>query len=86
MAIHQKKQHHIEAHNPKLEIIIGYKIRALRHYRDMIMAELVARAGLSLSVISKIEHGTTSASLTTLHMLFETLSLPLSTFFSDYEE
>ena len=61
MVIHQKKQHHIEVHNPKLEIIIGYKIRALRHYRDMMMAELVARAGLSLSVISKIEHGTTSA-------------------------
>ena len=85
MVIHQKKQHHIEVHKPKLEIIIGYKIRALRHYRDMMMAELLARAGLSLSVISKIEHGTTSASLTKLHMLFETLSLPLSTFFSDYE-
>ena len=84
MAIHQKK-HHIEAHNRKLEIIIGYKIRALQHYRDIIMAELVARAGLSLSVISKIEHGTTSASLTKLHMLFETLSLPISTFFSGYE-
>jgi transcriptional regulator with XRE-family HTH domain len=86
MAISQKKKHHIEAHNPKLEIIIGYEVKALRQRRDMTMTELAERAGLSQSMISRIEHGTISASLTTLQMLSETLSVPISTFFSGYEK
>jgi len=82
MTVLKKKKYLKVSHNPKLKVIIGYKIRALRVHRDMTMADLAARSGLSLSMVSKIENGKTSASLTTLHKLSKTFSVPISTFFS----
>ncbi|MEL7114444.1 MAG: helix-turn-helix transcriptional regulator, partial [Pseudomonadota bacterium] len=69
-----------------LEVAIGREVRAFRHQHDMTVAELAARTGLSMGMLSKIENGNTSPSLTTLQILADALSVPLTSFFRRYEE
>lgn len=69
-----------------LEIAIGREVRAFRHQQDMTVAELAALTGLSIGMLSKIENGNTSPSLTTLQSLANALSVPLTSFFRQFEE
>ena len=69
-----------------LETAIGREIKALRTQQRIILAELAELAGLSAGMLSKIENGSTSASLTTLHQLSNALSVPITTFFRRFEE
>lgn len=69
-----------------LEVAIGREVRAFRHQQDMTVAELAERTGLSMGMLSKIENGNTSPSLTTLQVLADALSVPLTAFFRRYEE
>ncbi|MEO0388250.1 MAG: cupin domain-containing protein [Pseudomonadota bacterium] len=69
-----------------LELAIGREVRAFRHQQAMTVAELANRTGLSMGMLSKIENGNTSASLTTLQTLANALSVPLTAFFRRYEE
>lgn len=69
----------------KLEAAIGAEIRRQRKRQDMTMAMLAEAAGLSQGMLSKIETGQISASLTTLSNLAEALAVPLSSFFSAQE-
>ncbi|MEM1006547.1 MAG: XRE family transcriptional regulator [Pseudomonadota bacterium] len=69
-----------------LEVAIGREIRALRQQQGITIAELSGQAGLSISMLSKIENGATSASLTTLQLLADALSTPITSFFRRYEE
>ncbi len=69
-----------------LEVAIGREIRALRQRQGMTFAELSAQTGLSISMLSKIENGNTSASLTTLQSLAVALSTSITSFFRRYEE
>ncbi len=70
----------------KLEAAIGAEIRRLRKRQDMTMAALAEQAGLSQGMLSKIETGQTSPSLSTLASLAEALTVPISAFFSAMEQ
>lgn len=69
-----------------LETAIGRVVRALRHQQGLTVAELAGVTGLSLGMLSKIENGATSPSLTTLQALSHAFSVPVTAFFKGYEE
>jgi len=86
-AILKQDPHSLRDHAEKnLEVAIGREVRAYRHQQDMTVAELAEKTGLSIGMLSKIENGNTSASLTTLKILADTLRVPLTSFFRRYEE
>lgn len=74
------------ASEKNLEVAIGREVRAFRQVQDITVAELARRTGLSMGMLSKIENGNTSASLTTLQSLARALSVPITAFFRGYEE
>ena len=61
-----------------LEVAIGREMRALRQAQRMTVAELGQKSGLSAGMLSKIENGQASPSLTTLNALATALSVPLT--------
>ena len=69
-----------------LEIAIGREVRAHRRRQDITVADLAQLTGLSIGMLSKIENGNTSPSLTTLQTLADALSVPITSFFRTYEE
>lgn len=69
-----------------LEVAIGREVRAFRHQKGITVADLSKRTGLSIGMLSKIENGNTSPSLTTLQTLAHTLSVPLTSFFRRFED
>ena len=52
----------------------------------MTVAELSKRTGLSIGMLSKIENGNTSPSLTTLQSLSHALNVPVTAFFRRFED
>lgn len=79
--------HSVKDNNEKvLEVAIGREVRAHRKQKNITVAELSARTELSIGMLSKIENGNTSPSLTTLQTLANALSVPLTSFFRQYEE
>lgn len=69
-----------------LEIAIGRQVRAHRKQQDITVADLAQITGLSIGMLSKIENGNTSPSLTTLQTLSNALSVPITSFFRSFEE
>lgn len=69
-----------------LEVAIGREVRAFRLNQKITVAELSTTTGLSIGMLSKIENGNTSPSLTTLQTLAHALSVPLTAFFRGFEE
>ncbi|WP_226577079.1 helix-turn-helix domain-containing protein [Acuticoccus sediminis] len=69
-----------------LEVAIGREVRALRVRLGITAAELAAKTGISVGMLSKIENGQTSPSLTTLQALSGALGVPLTVFFRRFEE
>ncbi|HUO23419.1 MAG TPA: XRE family transcriptional regulator [Caulobacteraceae bacterium] len=69
-----------------LERALGAQIRNLRRKQDLSGADLASAAGISLGMMSKIENGQISASLSTLQSLSAALSVPLSSLFASFEE
>lgn len=69
-----------------LEVAIGREVRAYRKQQGITVAELSKLTELSIGMLSKIENGNTSPSLTTLQTLANALSVPLTAFFRGYEE
>ncbi len=69
-----------------LEVAIGREVRAFRKKLGITVADLAAGTGLSLGMLSKIENGITSPSLTTLQVLSRALGVPVTAFFRRYEE
>ena len=70
-----------EAREKVLEVAIGREVRAYRKQKGITVAELSMQTDLSIGMLSKIENGNTSPSLTTLQTLANALSVPLSSFF-----
>ena len=60
-----------------LEVAIGREVRTFRRRQEVTVAELAGLTGLSIGMLSKIENGNTSPSLTTLQTLANALSVPL---------
>ena len=69
-----------------LEAAIGREVRNFRHQQNMTVADLAAITGLSMGMLSKIENGHTSPSLTTLQVLSHAFSVPVTAFFRSFEE
>ena len=69
-----------------LEAAIGREVRSFRRQQGLTVADLAAATGLSIGMLSKIENGNTSASLTTLQVLAHAFSVPITAFFKGYEE
>lgn len=74
------------AGDDRLEAAIGRKVRALRQGHDVTLSDLARSAELSVGMLSKIENGQTSPSLTTLKALARALNVPISMFFQDFED
>lgn len=72
--------------NKELETWIGAQVREMRTALGMTMAELAKSASLSVGMLSKIENGQTSPSLTTLQNLAGALNIPLASFFTKFDE
>jgi len=68
-----------------LEVAIGREIHAFRKQQNITVAELAAETNLSIGMLSKIENGNTSPSLSTLQTISNALSVPLTAFFRQYE-
>ena len=86
-SILQQDPHRVHVQREKvLEVAIGREIRAYRRKQEITVAELSATTGLSIGMLSKIENGNTSPSLTTLQALSNALSVPLTAFFRSFEE
>jgi transcriptional regulator with XRE-family HTH domain len=69
-----------------LEQAIGVQVRQLRRRVGITVSELAAAASLSGGMLSKIENGQISPSLASLQALASALNVPLTTFFSTFEE
>jgi transcriptional regulator with XRE-family HTH domain len=69
-----------------LEMAIGRSVRAFRRQQGMTVADLAGATGLSIGMLSKIENGITSPSLTTLQVLSHAFSTPITSFFRGFEE
>lgn len=69
-----------------LEQSIGSQIRHYRKELGLTVAELASAAELSTGMLSKIENGQISPSLTTLQLVAKVLNLPLTALFASFEE
>ena len=69
-----------------LEQSIGAQIKRHRKLLGLTVAELAGTACISNGMLSKIENGQISPSLTTLQVVAKVLNIPLTTLFSAFEE
>jgi transcriptional regulator with XRE-family HTH domain len=69
-----------------LEVAIGREVRAYRNKLGITVADLAAATNMSLGMLSKIENGNTSPSLTSLQALSKALGVPVTAFFRRFEE
>lgn len=75
-----------EPRENNLEMAIGREVRACRKKLGITVSDLATATGMSLGMLSKIENGNTSPSLTTLQTLSKALGVPLTAFFRRFEE
>jgi len=69
-----------------LEVAIGREVRAFRKKLGITVADLATATNISLGMLSKIENGNTSPSLTTLQSLSRALGVPVTAFLRRFEE
>jgi len=69
-----------------LELAIGREVRAHRKQQNITVSELAQLTGISIGMVSKIENGNTSPSLSTLQTLSNALGVTLTSFFRRFEE
>lgn len=66
--------------------VVGERVRELRQGLGATMERFAESAGLSIGMLSKIEHGQTSPSLATLTALANAAGVPLTSFFRGLDE
>ena len=76
----------VKADEKRLAEAIGAQIREFRKQLEVTMAEVAHLAGLSVGMLSKIERGVSSPSLSTLTAVAAALNVPVTAFFRKYEE
>lgn len=69
-----------------LEMAIGHEVRAYRKKLGITVTDLASATGVSVGMLSKIENGNISPSLTTLQTLSKSLGVPITAFFRGFEE
>lgn len=72
--------------SPSLELAIGHQIKEFRKQLKMTVTEVAKQANLSPGMLSKIENGLTSPSLSTLKALSNALNVPVTSLFRKFEE
>lgn len=70
----------------RLEKAIGRQLREFRKSNELSVSELAKASDISVGMISKIENGQTSPSLSTLQNLSDALNIPVTALFRQYEE
>ena len=75
-----------ESREQDLEKIIGREVRGFRKQLELTLLDLSRVTGLSSAMLSKIENGQASPSLTTLKVLAKAFAVPVSVFFRELEE
>lgn len=71
---------------PSLDQIVGTAVKTYRLQGSQTLADLSATSGVSTAMISKIERGQVSASLSTLDALASAIGIPIVSFFADTVE
>ncbi|UJW77787.1 helix-turn-helix domain-containing protein [Rhizobium sp. SL42] len=69
-----------------LEMAIGHEVRIYRKKLGITVADMAVATGMSVGMLSKIENGNISPSLTTLQALSKALGVPITAFFRGFEE
>ena len=69
-----------------LERAIGNQVRGMRKDRSLSVSDLAATAGISTGMLSRIENGQISPSLSTLQAIASALAVPLSSLFASFDE
>lgn len=69
-----------------LELAIGREVRGFRKALGITVADLATATGLSVGMLSKIENGAISPSLTTLQSVARALGVPITDLFKRFEE
>ena len=69
-----------------LEEAIGREVKRFREKLGLTISELARAADMSAGMLSKIENGATSPSLSSLQALSKSLQVPFTAFFKSYEE
>lgn len=67
-------------------IAVGLRVRELRTAMGLTMANFAEKVGISLGMLSKIEHGQTAPSLQTLARLANAAEVPLTALFRGLDE
>lgn len=65
---------------------VGVRVRQLRQDLGLTMAKFADQAGMSLGMLSKIEHGQTAPSLATLVRLARAANVPVTSLFRELDE
>lgn len=69
-----------------LERAIGAQVRLLRRAHDLSVSDLASAADISTGMLSKIENGQISPSLSTIQAIAAALGVPISNLFTAFEE
>jgi transcriptional regulator with XRE-family HTH domain len=69
-----------------LEKAIGREVHSAREKLGITISELAKSAGISAGMLSKIENGQTSPSLSTLQSLAKALNVPVTSLFKSFDE
>jgi transcriptional regulator with XRE-family HTH domain len=72
--------------NRRLEEAIGREVRKFREKLGLTISELAKVAEMSAGMLSKIENGATSPSLSSLQALGRALQVPVTSLFRSFEE
>ena len=75
-----------EPRENNLELAIGHEVRRLRKKLGLTVTDLSTAPGISSGMLSKIENGNISPSLSSLQALSRALGIPLTTLFRGFEE
>jgi DNA-binding XRE family transcriptional regulator/mannose-6-phosphate isomerase-like protein (cupin superfamily) len=75
-----------EPRGNNLEMAIGHEVRTYRKKLGLTVVDLAAATGVSVGMLSKIENGNISSSLSTLQSLSRALGVPITAFFRSFEE
>jgi transcriptional regulator with XRE-family HTH domain len=69
-----------------LERAIGAQVRLLRRAHDLSVSDLASAASISTGMLSKIENGQISPSLSTIQAIAAALAVPITNLFAAFEE
>ncbi len=75
-----------EQDRQSLDLLVGAAVKNDRNLAGMTLAELSSKSSVSTAMISKIERGQVSASLTTLNSLAKAIGVPIINFFANTVE